>query len=195
MSKLYSPPGKNYPQELPNYWKFDDGTVRTDLQTLSDAELESLGWHGPIKMPEEIENTSHFTHNYAWNSDTLSFDVEEVDQDEKKKRVDYKRFWNFLLNGVNIESTDENGNPMLISTNGIAYKKIKNTAKVSLEVNVLATELIALLSDAKFGNANVEKIQEVLLEILSSISFTAEELAEIQLAFTESGMFAVYTLF
>ena len=93
-----------------------------------------------------------------------------------------------------VVSTDENEEITPANSGGIAYQKIKNSAKVSLEANVAATEFIALLSDAKSGNANVEKIQGSLLEILSAISFTAEELAEIQQAFTENGMFAVYTL-
>jgi len=192
---LYSPPSRNYPQELPDYWRFEDGTVRTDLQSLTDAELNALGWHGPITMPEDIPNTSSFTHNYTWNRDTLSFDVEELDQQEKQKRVDYRQFWYSLVNGVRFVSadgsTDGNGE---MNTGGIAYQKIKNSAKVSLEANVAATEFIALLSDARSGDVNVEKLQESLLEILSTISFTAEELAEMKLVFTKSGMFAAYTL-
>jgi len=172
MSDFYSPPSRNHPQKLPDFWKFEDGTVHTDLQTLSDDELHALGWHGPIEMPStEI----YFTHRIEWNSDTLSFDCTELEDYEKDEGVNYKRFWKDLLEGT-------------------AYQKIKNSAKVSLEANVAATEFIALLSDAKSGDANVEKIQGSLLEILSAISFTAEELAEIQQAFTESGMFAVYTL-
>lgn len=194
MSKLYSPPSRNYPQELPDRWRFEDGTIRTDLQELSDAELEALGWHGPITMPEDIEGTSYYTHDYIWNRETLSFVVVEVDEYTKQRRVNYKQFWNSLVNGTYIKSTDENGEPTVVNTGGIAYQKIKDTAKVSLEANVIATEFIALLSDAKYGDADVEKIQEVLLEILSTIPFTAEELAEIQQAFTYCGMFAVYTL-
>jgi len=173
---LYSPPSRNYPQELPDYWRFENGTVRTDLQTLTNTQLRELGWHGPITMPQDIPGTSYFTHNYTWNPDTLSFDVEEVEQYEKRRRVDYKEFWNGLINGSG------------------AYQKIKDSAKTSLEVNTTVTEFIALLSDAKTGNANVEKIQEVLTEILSSVTFTASELTEIQNLFVSSGMFAVYTL-
>ena len=194
MSAQYSPPNRNYPQELPDYWKFEDGTVRTDLKTLTDSELEALGWHGPITMPKDIEGTSTYTHDYIWNRETLSFVVVEIDELDKQKRIDYKLFWNSLVNGVNVESTDENGEITSANSGGIAYQKIKNSAKVSLEANVVATEFVALLSDAKSGDANVEKIQASLLEILSTISFTAEELAEIQQAFTESGMFAGYTL-
>ena len=42
-----------------------------------------------------------------------------------------------------------------------------------------------MMSDAKAGRANVEKIQEVLTEIVSGIAFNAEELGEIQEAFTQ----------
>lgn len=171
----YSPPSRNYPQELPDYWRFEDGTVRRDLQTLTDAELEALDWHGPITMPEDIANTSRFTHNYTWNSDTLSFDVEEVDQYEKQRRVDYRRFWSGLLGTT-------------------AYATIKAEASTSLAVNAIVTEFISLLSDAKSGNASVSNIQQSLSDILSNVTLTTEELAEIQEVFISSGMFAVYTL-
>jgi hypothetical protein len=173
---LYSPPSRNYPQELPDYWRFEDGTVRTDLQTLTNTQLKALGWHGPITMPQDIEGTSFYTHNYTWNSETVSFDVEEVSQYEKQRRVDYRGFWNGLINGSG------------------AYQKIKDSAKTSLEVNTVVTEFIALITDAKSGNANVEKIQAALTEILSVVTFTASELTEIQNLFVSSGMFAVYTL-
>jgi hypothetical protein len=50
--KLYSTPIGGHPQELPDRWKFPDGTVRTDLKLLSDAELLKLGWIGPIDVPQ-----------------------------------------------------------------------------------------------------------------------------------------------
>ena len=168
----YSPNGA-YPQELPDRWKFEDGTVRTDLQTLSDDELASLGWV-PAAMPP-TPGTSYFTHSYEWNSETVSFDATELDEYEKRDRVRYRIFWDALINTS-------------------AYSSIKSTASQSLSANTLVTEFIALISDAKSGNANVQKIQESLNEILLNISFTDEELAEIQEIFQVSGLFAVYTL-
>jgi len=50
--KQYSPPNKGYPQELPNRWRFDDGSVREDLQSLSREQLLALGWVGPITFPK-----------------------------------------------------------------------------------------------------------------------------------------------
>jgi len=172
---MFSPPNGNHPQIIPDRWRENPGDeIRTDLPELTDEELNALGWKGPIQMPP-MPGTNHYTHNYEWNTETREFDVTELDEIEKRNRVSYQKFWDDL-----IETS--------------AYSTIKATASQSLAVNTITTEFIAFISDAKSGNANVEKIQESLLEILSTISFTTEELAEIQQAFTESGMFAVYTL-
>lgn len=172
---MFSPPNGNSPQVIPDSWKNSpDEELLTNLWQLSDEELNSLGWKGPIQMPP-LPGTSLYTHSFEWNTQTREYDVIEFDESEKKKRVDYQKFW------------DE-----LIVTS--AYATIKITSSQSLSANTIATEFIALLSDAKNGYANVEKIQEVLLEFIANIPFTEEELQEIQRAFTESGMFAVYTL-
>jgi hypothetical protein len=171
----YSPPSRNYPQELPDYWRFEDGTLRTDLPELSDEELHALGWHGPIEMPP-IAGTSYFTHNYEWNSETLSFDATEVDEYEKERRVNYNQFWNRVL-----ESS--------------VYQTLRAAASQSLAVNVYCTEFIALLSDAKMNRPNKVKLQESITNIFTNIDFTEEEVEEVQRIFSETGMIAVYTLF
>jgi hypothetical protein len=183
---MFSPPNGNHPQAIPDLWRSAPGEeVRTDLPSLSDEELNALGWKGPIQMPP-FEGTSYFTHNYEWNKETREYDVTEVDEFEKRRRVNYQQFWDLLLDGV----PGDNGE----SIGGIAYQKIKNVSMQSLEANTIGTEFIALLSDAKNSHANVEKIQEVLTQIIENIPFTVEELAEIQEIFILSGMFAVYTL-
>ena len=169
----YSPPNGNDPQTIPDLWRPAPGEeVRTDLPDLTDEELNALGWKGPIVMPS---NLGYFTHDHQWNKETREYDATEIPEYEKQRRVQYQQFWDKLLN-----------------TN--AYIKIKTAASQSLLANTLATEFIALMSDAKRGQANIIKIQEVLTEIVSGITFTTEELAEIQTAFTQSGMFAIYTL-
>ena len=172
---MYSPPNGNDPQILPDYWRSAPGEpVRTDLPELTDKELNALGWKGPIAMPP-LEGTSYFTHSYQWNKETREYDATELDEYEKRRRVNYQQFWDLLLNTG-------------------AYTTIKTASTQSLQANTLATEFIALMSDAKRGQANIIKIQEVLTDIISGIAFNAEELAEIQTAFTQSGMFAIYTL-
>jgi len=186
----YSPPNGNDPQTIPDLWRPAPGEeVRTDLPDLTDAELNALDWKGPIQMPP-FAGTSYFTHDYRWNRETREYDVTEVSEYDKQKRVQYQKFWGMLINGLFF--LDENGER--IKTDGIAFKKIKTASTQSLLANTLATEFIALMSDAKIGQANIVKIQEILTEIVSGIAFNAEELAEIQVAFTRSGMFAIYTL-
>ena len=174
MSRAQYSPNGAYPQELPDYWRFADGTLRRDLPELTDKELNALGWKGPIATPP-LEGTSYFTHSYEWNTETREYDATELDEYEKRRRVNYQQFWDLLL---------DTG----------AYTTIKSVSSQSLEANTLATEFVALMSDAKGGKANVEKIQQVLTEIVSGIPFTAQELGEIQTAFTKSGMFVIYTL-
>jgi hypothetical protein len=188
MSAKYSPPSRNYPQELPDYWVFEDESIRTDLRSLSDAELNELGWYGPITMPEDIVGYNEYTHSYTWNTQTCSFDIEELSQEEKEKKVNYSFFWNLLVHGAGTRVDGE------VINNGIAYTKIKSSAKTSLEVNVIVTEFISYISDAKNGNPDKEKIQETLLELLSTINFTPDELGELESAFNQSGMFTTYSL-
>jgi hypothetical protein len=186
----YSPPNGNDPQTIPDLWRPAPGEeVRTDLPDLTDAELNALDWKGPIQMPP-FAGTSYFTHDYRWNKETREYDVTEISECDKQKRVQYQKFWDLLMDGVPL--LDENGE--IVKTDGIVFKKIKTASTQSLLANTLATEFIALMSDAKNGQANIEKIQEVLTEIVSGIVFNAEELAEIQAAFTQSGMFSIYTL-
>ena len=169
---MFSPPNGNEPQMIPDYWReTPESEPRTDLPDLSDAELIALGWKGPI----EYTPYDFYTQDRIWNRETREWDIVELNQPDKEQRVNYQEFWN-----------------QLISTG--AYTTIKTLAKQSLEVNTIATEFIALLNDAKNKNANVVKIQEVLFEIIGNIPFTQEELTEIQSAFTEGGLYSIYTL-
>ena len=64
----------------------------------------------------------------------------------------------------------------------------------SLSVNTIATELIALFSDAKSNNIKVNRIQSCLDFIFTNIVFTEAELQEIQEIFVGTGMHYQYTI-
>ena len=166
---MYSYKG-SYPQKLPERWKFEDGSVVENLSSLTNSELESLGWYGPVDYPE-----GHFEYSYEWNPNTMSFDATELDMAEKQARVGYQKFWD-----------------MLLSTQ--AYAKIKSEASSSLIANTIVTEFICLLNDAKNNQATPIYIQNSLDQITSTITFTEDESAEIQNAFLKSGMFSIYNL-
>jgi hypothetical protein len=100
MEKLYSTPLGGAPQPLPPYWRFLDGTIRTDLPELNDDELAELGWvfiQIPIrkkiffksellegKLPDH-ENAD----DYDYDEETESWTLKVYDYDPKINKI----FW------------------------------------------------------------------------------------------------------
>lgn len=175
----YSPPNGAYPQDLPDYWRFGDGTLRTDLPSLTDAELAELGWTGPIEFPEY----NYLTHERIWNESTKSFTITERPVplpepepiSEPLRPIDYKKFWDNLLSST-------------------IYVSLKEAASTNLSLNTICTEFLILLADAKFGEPNVNAIQTSVSQIFTNSVFTNEELVEVQSLFKVTGLDQVYTL-
>jgi hypothetical protein len=175
----YSPPNGAYPQELPTYWRFDDGTIRTDLPLLTDSQLAELGWIGPIEFPEY----NFLTHERIWNESTRSFDVIQRDvplpepptPPTPPRPIDYKLFWDNLLSST-------------------IYVSLKEASSSNLSLNTICTEFLILLADAKFGEPNETAIQNSINQIFTTSVFTEEELIEVQSLFKVTGLDQVYTL-
>ena len=174
---MFSPPNGEAPQIIPDRWRNSpEEEFRTDLPELTNEELNELGWKGPISMPPESNpGTSYFTHSYEWNKETREYDATELETYEKEQGVDYDKFWTDLLD------TD-------------VYVTMRTAASTTLAANTLLTEFIALLDDAKRRCANTTKIQASISGILAGITFSTDELAELQTLFDSTGMTAVYTL-
>ena len=170
---LFSPPNGAEPQAIPDYWRESPSSPPvTNLPDLTDEELNSLGWKGPF--------FNNFVYNknrqkIVWNRETREYNTVEIDNITKIKLINYLEFWNLLLDSF-------------------VYTRLKNLSKESLEVNVLLTEFIALISDAKSGNANIQKIQDSILDLLDVSNFTEEELVQIYNIFVETGMNNTYVL-
>jgi hypothetical protein len=89
-TKLYSPPSGDFPQGLPDYWKFDDGVVRTDMKNLGTRQINELGWTGPYTYPvpkNREDATQPFDYDpeiqkYIWDRVELKFYIVEMDEDE-----------------------------------------------------------------------------------------------------------------
>jgi len=88
---------------------------------------------------------------------------------------DYLAFWDALM----------------VST---VYASIREQSFVSLPMNTLATEFIALIGDAKAGRANEAAIQQSMDAILSTGTFTEEQLAELGAALAAGNLDGIYTL-
>jgi hypothetical protein len=74
------------------------------------------------------------------------------------------------------------------------YAAIREQSMVSLPMNTLGTEFIALLGDAKAGRPYEQAIQASMLAILSTGTFTAEQLAELQTVLEASHLDGIYVL-
>jgi hypothetical protein len=79
-------------------------------------------------------------------------------------------------------------------TTSTIYTAIREQSFVSLPMNTLATELIALLGDAKAGRANEAAIQASMAAILTTGTFTAAQLTELQTALESGHLETIYTL-
>ena len=174
-----------YPTEISGtYHRTVYGEVFKDLELLSDAELEELGFY-PIELPEglyKIQNnegkyppSEYWTYSYDWYRPTMEFTVRERTLEDIQESIHYERFWKDFL-----ETS--------------AYDKIREASTVSLLVNTAATELITLFMEAKDNNIKVNKIQNCLDIIFANVQFTAEELQEIQEIFVGTGMNHRYTI-
>ena len=173
---MWSPPNKSAPQMLPDLWKDNpEDEYRTDLPDLTDDELNALVWLKVDVPSYALNGAAFFSHEYQWNSSTRSFDAVELEDYEKEEKVEYEKFWNDLLD------TD-------------VYTTMKTAASTTLAANTLLTEFIALLDEAKNQTANPPKMQASISGILAGITFSADELAELQTLFDSTGMSAVYTL-
>jgi hypothetical protein len=74
------------------------------------------------------------------------------------------------------------------------YAAIREQSMASLPINTLGTEFIALLGDAKAGRPYEAAIQASMLAILSTGTFTAEQLIELQAVLEASHLSGIYTL-
>ena len=88
---------------------------------------------------------------------------------------DYLAFWDALM----------------VST---VYASIREQSFVSLPMNTLATEFIALIGDAKAGRANEAAIQQSMGAILATGTFTEAQLGELGAALAAGNLDGIYAL-
>ena len=74
------------------------------------------------------------------------------------------------------------------------YASIRTQSMTSLPMNTLATEFIALISDAKAGRPNVTAIQSSISAIFAAGTFSTGEISEFQLALGVGNIGETYSL-
>jgi len=83
---LYSYQGQA-PAPLPKKILLSDGRKRTDINSFTDEELLKSGYSGPYEVP----NYDQEYQRILWNSETLSFVVEDISDEELWDKVRKER--------------------------------------------------------------------------------------------------------
>jgi hypothetical protein len=127
----------------------------------------TIDYVGTIGRPE----------SFPWLSqeDLIYIDERVSSGNVSQNKPDYLVFWEAL---------------MASST----YASIREQSFVSLPMNTLATEFIALIGDAKAGRANEAAIQASMTAILTTGTFTEAQLAELGAALTAGNLDDIYSL-
>lgn len=83
---LYSYQGQA-PSPLPEKILLSDGRKRTDVSSFTDVEIKDAGFTGPYMVPSFDQEYQRL----IWNSETLSFVVEDISDEELWDRVRKER--------------------------------------------------------------------------------------------------------
>jgi hypothetical protein len=104
----------------------------------------------------------------------ISIDQDKL-QEIARKNGNYLAFWDALMTSS-------------------VYGAIREQSFVSLPMNTLATEFIALIGDAKAGRPNEAAIQASMAAILATGTFGDDDLIELQAALAAGNLDGIYTL-
>ena len=110
---------------------------------------------------------------------TIAWQVTSATPEQINERIrsgaNYPAFWDSLLAST-------------------VYGAIRAQSMVSLQMNTLATEFIALLGDAKAGHSNEAAIQNSIDAILATGTFTEDQLVELMEALKAGKLDSIYTI-
>ena len=137
----------------------------SDATVLPDAKTNRSAWGIYREALRQVPEQPGFPWEIEW----------PVQPDPSAQDPDYLVFWDALM----------------MST---VYAAIREQSFVSLPMNTLATEFIALIGDAKAGRPNETAIQASITAILSTGTFTYAQLTELSEALVASNLDEIYPL-
>lgn len=164
------------PGPLPKRLKID-GVTRTDSSSFTAAELDRAGYTGPFQKPSYDPETQIV----RWEGDRYSVldlapqEIEARNVAKAKAGADYRGFWKALLSSP-------------------VYQTLRMAAAADLGANMLVTELIAALSDAKMGEPNETIIGAAMGELLESLSLPSDDLDALYAALKAYGLYELYPI-
>jgi hypothetical protein len=164
------------PGPLPKRLKID-GVTRTDASSFTAAELDRAGYTGPFQKP----SCDPETQIVRWEGDRYSVldlapqEIEARRIAKAKAAADYRGFWKALLSSP-------------------VYQTLRMAAAADLGANMLVTELIAALSDAKMGEPNETVIGAAMEELLASLNLPSDDLDALYAALKAYGLYELYPI-
>lgn len=173
--KFYSYQGQE-PQALPERIRLEDGVTVTGLNDLSDEELNSYGFVGPIEFPTFDRNT----HKSVWNGS--QYKVVELDSQElaekERERID-----------TLTQNIDADHFLSIFKTTSF-HSRIRKESALDLKVNVVYCELIAHLKSSE----TVRNFGDYLNKLFLIISFTKQEIDDLQGLLDRFSLNLIYTI-
>ena len=164
------------PASLPQRLKIN-GTTRTDPSSFTAAELNQAGYTGPFQKP----SCDPVTQIVVWQGtgyavlDLADSEIEKRRLEAVKAGADYRGFWRALLSSP-------------------VYQTLRAAAAADLGANMLVTELIAALSDAKLGEPNEEIIGSAMQELLEALALPGDEVEALYYALKAYGLYELYPI-
>lgn len=165
-----------YPQPLPFRIEVD-GLPRTDPATFTEEEIYKAGYRGPIEFP----GYDGATERLYWNGDefeVVPLTKEELDaaaEQARRGRVNYEQLWQVL------------------KTTSV-YQTLRQAAASDLPANMICTELLVALSDARFGKPDEEAIGDLLGQLLEALPLTLEDKDGLYAALKAGGVEWLYVI-
>ena len=178
------------PNQIAEIFPYSIGNLRRDNPNVSfprnPSEELLADWNVFPVVSQTPPEHDPITQNLSQGTPTLvdgqwlqTWEITEASAEQIAERqrdlIDYLAFWDALMTSS-------------------VYGSIREQSFVSLPMNTLATEFIALIGDAKAGRANEEAIQASMSAILSTGTFTEAHISELGAALAAGNLDGIYTL-
>lgn len=132
----------------------------------------------PVEIPAYDEHAYRVVYGDPVESDgvwTETYELVALTAEEKHGFCNYSLFWNSLVNSN-------------------LYDFIIEQAASDVRINALSTELATLTAEARAGNSFPTRFQECIWKLTESVSFTEEQMIELNSIFSASNLNLVYSL-
>jgi hypothetical protein len=178
------------PNQIAEIYPYSIGNLRRDNpnvsfprnpseELLASYDVFPVVTQAPPEHDPVTQNLNQATPTLVDGQWLQTWEVTDASAEEiferQRAAADYLAFWDALMTSS-------------------VYGAIREQSFVSLPMNTLATEFIALIGDAKAGRPNEAAIQASMAAILATGTFGDDDLIELQAALAAGKLDGIYTL-